>query len=161
MSLTGSKPKRRGMFSVTSFFYRGEYLVVEAALVFFVGQAVRCDLRLDEVEVGERAVLGLERQLAAVDAVGVGDYAARAALAEYFFEHDDGAYAGVDDVLEHVAGRDGGKLVHVADEYQRRAARHGLEKMVEEYLVYHRGFVDDEQVAFELVFFVAHEAAAE
>ena len=81
------------------FFYRGEHLVVEAALVFFVGQAVRCDLRLDEVEVGERAVLGLERQLAAVDAVGVGDYAARAALAEYFVEHDDRADAGVYYVL--------------------------------------------------------------
>ena len=146
------------MFSVTSFFYRRKHLLVEAALVFLVGQAVSRDFRLDKVEVGERAVLRLKRHFAAVDAVRVGDYAARAALAEYFVEHDDRADAGVYYVLEHVAGRDRGQLVHVADEYQRRAARHGLEKMVEEYLVYHRRFVYDEEVAFKFVLLVAHEA---
>ena len=117
-------------------------------------------LLLDEVKIVELLRGACQvRHLPLVDQVGVDDDRAFPGLAEDLVELDDGNGPGIDDVPEDVSRPDGGELVHVAHEDKGRPRRNGLEQVVHQEGVDHRGLVDDQEVAVERRILVFLEAA--
>ena len=73
-------------------------------------------------------------------------------LPEHLGQAHDGNRARADDVGQDLPGSDGGELVDVADDEQRRVVRRRLHQRLHQHNVDHRGLVDHEQVAIEGIF---------
>ena len=108
--------------------------------------------------------------LSLVDAVGIRDDVAAFRLAEDRLQAhhrrtgDPGpaffslALDGLDHVTQHVACTDAGKLIDVADQQQVCAGWYGLEQVIRQQQVQHGCLVEDHDIGFERVFFVALKA---
>ena len=92
--------------------------------------------------------------------MGVDDDSARGGLPENLGEAHDGCSARADDVRQHLRGSDGGQLVDIADDEQRRVIRRRLHQRLHQHDVDHGGLVDHEQIAIEGIVGVAREPAA-
>jgi hypothetical protein len=99
-----------------------------------------------------------ERQFALVDQVGVGDDLRIGGLAEDARQARDRHHAAGDQVAQYVARANRGQLVHVPDKKYLRAGRHGLEQVVGQEQVEHRGLVHHQVVDVERVVLIALEA---
>ena len=71
-----------------------------------------------------------------------------------------GTSARADDVGQYLPGSDGGQLVDIADDQQRRVVRRRLHQRLHQHDVDHGGLVDHEQIAIEGIVGVAFEPAA-
>ena len=71
-----------------------------------------------------------------------------------------GTSARSDDVGQHLPRSDGGQLVDISDDQQRRVVRDRFHKRLHQHDVDHRGLVDHEQIAIEGIVSVAFEPAA-
>ena len=114
----------------------------------------------NEVEVavaGRRAEIG---HRALIDAMGVDDDPARGGLPEHLGQAHHGHSARADDVGQHLPRSDGGQLVDIADDQQRRVVWDRFHERLHQHDVDHRGLVDDEQIAIEGIVGVAFEPAA-
>ena len=94
-----------------------------------------------------------------MDAVGVLDDLALRGLAEHLGQAHRGQRLPRPEIAQDRAGADRGQLVGVAHEQELRAVGDGLQQVVEEDDVDHRGLVDDDQVGLELAVGVALEEA--
>ena len=101
-----------------------------------------------------------ERQLAPFDAMGVDDDVAVVCLTEDRLQSRHRYHAAGDEILQDVAGADGGELIPIADQQQMAARLHRLEQVMDEQQVYHRGFVHDDEIGVEGIFLIAEEAIA-
>ena len=77
------------------------------------------------------------RHLPLVDAVGIDDDPALGSLAEHLGQAHDRDGARLNDVREHLAGPNRGKLIDVADDQQGGLVRHRLEQRVHEQDIHH------------------------
>ena len=111
----------------------------------------------EPVEVGKAGEL---RGLAVVDAVGVDDDAGLAGLAEDLGQADPRDGAGGEQVAQDFAGADRGELVNVADQQQMRSGRDGLDQLVGQDHVHHRGLIDHDQIGVQGVVAVVFGVAA-
>ena len=111
----------------------------------------------EPVEVAEPVQL---RGLAVVDAVGVDDDAGLLCLAEDLGQAHPRDRAGGEQVAQDFAGADRGELVDVADQQQMRPGRDGLDQLVGQDHVHHRGLVDHDQVGVQRVVAVVFGVAA-
>lgn len=91
--------------------------------------------------------------------VCVVDDAAEFSLAEYDVEPYEGDFSRGDEVVEDIAGTDGGELVDVADEDEMGFAGDGLDEAGGESRVEHGGFVDYYDVGTEWFRFVYREGS--
>ena len=97
---------------------------------------------VDEVEI-PLGVAGAKRgQAALIDPVGRLHDAAPVPLTENPLKTKERYNSGVKNVPEELAGPNGGQLVRISDEQHRGVARHGLQQMVAQHDVQHRGLVD-------------------
>ena len=104
---------------------------------------------LDKIEILGR-LSGLQLgQLTVVDSVRVDHDPANRRLAEHRAQAGDRNRAGSDDVRQHLARPDGGQLIDVADENERRRIGHRAHQGVHEMDVDHGSFIDDQDLAFE------------
>ena len=94
----------------------------------------------------EVAIAGELRGLAVVDAVGVDDDAGLLGLAEDLGEAHPRDRVGGEQVAQDFAGADRGELIDVADEQQMRSFGDGLDELVGQDDVHHRGLVDHDQI---------------
>jgi hypothetical protein len=92
--------------------------------------------------------------------VGAGDDSALRGLTEDFSQPHNRHGAGHDHVGQDLTGPDRGKLIDVADDYQRRMVGDRPQQCLHQQDIDHRGFVDDQQVALEWVVATAFETAA-
>ena len=131
---------------------------------------LRCPLRLLGLEQKEIAcaVVVDDGHFAMIDAVGVGDDVGARFLAKDGLEAHDGgtaqgcarapftvAFYGSDDICQDVAGADAGQLVDVADQQEVGAEGDGLEQMVGEHHVEHRGLIHNDEICLERILLVA------
>ena len=100
---------------------------------------------------------GQNRQLAAVDGVGVHDDEALPGLPENFRQADGRDDAAADEVGKQVARADARQLVRVADEHKAGLLRQRLEQTVHEQHVDHGHLVHDDGVAFQRLVLIAGE----
>ena len=89
----------------------------------------------------------------------VGDDPAPGRLAEHLGQADDRHQAAGDDVGQHLARTDGGKLVDIADDEQRRLVRHRTEQRAHQQDIDHAGLVHDQEIALERMLLGAAELA--
>ena len=80
-------------------------------------------------------------------------------LPEYLGEAHHRHGAGRDDVGEHLAGTNRGKLVDVSHDQEGGFVRHRLHERLHQHDIHHRGFVDDQQVTVERIVVATLEAA--
>ena len=107
-------------------------------------------LLFDEVEIVEFFPGVVEMgHLPLVDPVGVDDDRALPGLAKDLVEFDNGDGLRSDDVPKNIPRPDRGELVDVPHEDKGRPGGNGLEQVVHQQGVDHRGLVDDQKVAIE------------
>ena len=111
----------------------------------------------EPVEVAEAGQL---RGLAVVDAVGVDDDAGLLGLAEDLGQSHPRDGAGGEQVPQDFAGADRGELVDVADHQQMRPGRDGLDQLVGQDYVHHRGLVHHDQIGVQRIVAVVFGVAA-
>ena len=141
----GFKPKRLGMRVFTKF---------QDALNGGLGVVGRHEV---EVAVASgRAEIGHQ---ALIQAVSVHDDPALRGLPEHLGQPHDRHGPGADDVGQHLPGPDGGQLVDIADDEQRRVVGRRFHQRLHQHDVDHRGLVDDQQIAIEGIVGVALEPA--
>jgi len=100
----------------------------------------------EPVEVGKPGHL---RGLAVVDAVGVDDDARPLGLAEDLGQPHPRHAGGCEQVAEDFPGADRGELVDVADQQQVRALWDGLDQLVGQDDVHHRGLIHHDQIGIQ------------
>jgi hypothetical protein len=103
---------------------------------------------------------GEVRGVALIDAVRVDDDAGLLGLAEDLGETHPGDGVGGEEVAQDFAGAHGRELVDVADEQQVRSFGDGLDELVGQDDVHHRGLIDHDQVGVEGVVAVVFGVAA-
>ena len=89
--------------------------------------------------------------------VGVRDDESAGVLPENLVEPSKGDVAGLYEVAKDVSRADARQLVRVADEYYRCRRGNRREQLVCKLDVYHRRFVEDEDISFERIFLVERE----
>ena len=95
-----------------------------------------------------------------VDAVGVDDDAGPPGLAEDLGQAHPRDGTGGEQVPQHLAGADRGELVDVADQQQMRPGRDGLDQLVGQDHVQHRGLIDHDQIGVQTIGVVVFGVAA-
>ena len=103
------------------------------------------------MEVGWPLALGQLRHLSLIDPMGIGDHPAASRLAEHLGQPHHRYCAGPDDIAQHLARPDRGKLVDVADEQQPRPLRHRPQQRAHQQHVHHAGLVHHQQLAIHAI----------
>lgn len=108
---------------------------------------------------GIRAWIPEFRHLPPANSVGSSDDLAVRRLPEHLGQAHHRRHSALDQIPKHRPRPHGRKLVYVADQNERHAVAYGTKEGVHQRHVHHRGFVNDQEIAFQGIRFVPAEAA--
>jgi hypothetical protein len=89
----------------------------------------------------------------------VRDDQAFAVLAKDSPQDKFGNDAGIDKVAQHAARSHGRQLINIAEKDQVAARIDSAQQVIHQGQIDHRGFVDDDEIGFQWIFFIALKTA--